>query len=339
MRRWIPPALIGSATVLAVVTSIFTEEVSVPLVVLAASGAPLTVLVLVRAVMGPGPDERRLWPSVLLGATLVPALVIAFHGVVLAVAYWLIAPFVAPVRELLELLRSHQGLTDLLTTGWAYVLIVEMAVVAPLAEETLKPLGALLRRPRTAADAFLLGAAAGTGFAMAENVLYAGGGWFGFGSAWLPVSVARMLGAGLHAFGAALVCWAFFTARHATSGRWPRLPGAFAVACTAHGVWNGAVAVTYVLFRARDDLALPVSGDAESWGVVLMVLLAGLGTVVLGALLWLGWQVAHGEQELAVRDALDLHSARAIGAWALVTVAALVPATILALVFPEVMAL
>ena len=64
------------------------------------------------------------------------------------------------LRELADELGADPELVRILSSGWAYVMIVELAVVAPLAEETLKPLGAVVRRPRTSREAFLFGAAA-----------------------------------------------------------------------------------------------------------------------------------------------------------------------------------
>ena len=172
MRRWLHVGVLAAATVAAVLIALFVTE-DAPLVLLfAAAGAPLTVLAAVRATMTGGERTPTLWPSLLLGATLVPLLVLILHAVFVTIGFALVQPLESPARELLDGLRADRRLVDLLMTGWAYLLIIELAIVAPLAEETLKPIAALVQRPATARDAFLLGAAAGTGFAIVENLLY-----------------------------------------------------------------------------------------------------------------------------------------------------------------------
>lgn len=342
MRRWALPARLGAATLISVVLLLFVTRDSPPLLLLVAAGAPLTVLAALRATMTPEetePTTRQLWPSLLLGATVVPAIVLAAHGIFLAIGYGLVEPLVEPARELLDGLRADRTLLDLLTTGWTFLLIVELAVVAPLAEETTKPLAALVRRPRTARDAFLFGAAAGTGFAIVENMLYAGGWYLWFGGYWVQVSVMRMLGSGLHAFGAALMAWAWFQWRRREPHCGRRLAGAAFLAFTGHGLWNGAIAVTHVLYEGRREFITALYGDAAAWGTVLMIFLASLGAVLVGALLWAGRRVAAGHDPLAVSSAIDLSRPATIGAWAMVTTSVLVPATIMALVFPAMISL
>jgi hypothetical protein len=89
----------------------------------------------------------------------VPILVILF-GAVLATVYGLVAPFAAAGRDLLDELRVQPDLVDVLANPWSLLFLVELALVAPIAEESLKPLAARLVRPRSRREAFLLGAAA-----------------------------------------------------------------------------------------------------------------------------------------------------------------------------------
>ncbi len=342
MRRWTLPAALGTATLVAVVSLLFLTSDAPPLLLLVAAGAPLTVLTALRATMTPEdaePKPRQLWPSLLLGGTVVPAIALAAHGIFLAIGYGLVEPLVEPARTLLDEMRADRTLLDLLTTGWTLLLIVELAVVAPLAEEITKPLAALVRRPQTAHDAFLFGAAAGTGFAVVENMLYAGGWYLWFDGYWVQVSVMRMLGSGLHAFGTALMAWAWFQWRRREPLRGRRLAGAAFLAFTGHGLWNGAIAVTQVLYEGRREFTTELPGDAAAWGAVLMVFLACLGATLVGALLWAGRRVAGGHDPLAVSSAIDLSRPATIGAWAMVTTSVLVPATIMALVFPSMLAL
>jgi RsiW-degrading membrane proteinase PrsW (M82 family) len=339
MKRFFTAALLGTLTVVATAWVLAEGDYLPLLLVLIAVGAPLTVMVLVRAIADPEHVGRRPWLSLILGATVVPAIVLVLHGAFLALGYTLVSPFVEPAQQLWEQLRADPDLFAVLTSGWALATIIELAVVAPLAEETTKPLAALVRRPRTAAEAFLFGAAAGTGFAMIENVMYASGWMWGSLDNWLPVAVLRMLGAGLHAFGAGMVAWGFFQLRIREPGRWRRFWLAGFVALSAHGLWNGSVAVTIALFAARETGGLRTRGDAYEWGVVLMVFLAVLGVVITGALLMAARRIGRGESPLRVLPVEDIGTPQGIAAWALVSSTLLIPMVILVLVYPNIVAL
>ena len=155
----------------------------------------------------------------------------------------------------------------------------------------------------------------------------------------LPVAVMRMLGAGLHAFGAGLVTWGFFQLRNRAPGRWRRFWVAGGVAVTAHGLWNGSIAVAVALAAARETGGLRGHGDAFAWGAVLLVLLATLGVIVLAALLLMARAVGSGRSPLQAVSLQDAASPQAIAAWSLVTITFLIPATIVVLVYPNIVAL
>ena len=339
MKRFAIPTAFGLATIAATVTSLVVTDPSMGLLVVVAVGAPLTVFSLVRALADPRAEGRSTWLSLVLGATVIPAIVLLLHGFFLALGYNLVAPFVEPAREFWQQLRADPDLFRILTSGWALALIIELAVVAPLAEETTKPLAALVRRPRTGRDAFVFGAAAGTGFAMIENVLYSSGWFFGSLEGWLPIAVVRMLGAGLHAFGAGLVSWGLFQLRTGTPGRWRRFWLSLWVALTAHGLWNGSVAVAIALAAARETGGLRGRYDAYAWGLVLLVFLAMLGVLILAALLLAARRIGRGESPLQVASAREAATPQSIAAWGLVSSAFLIPATIVILDYPNVIPL
>lgn len=349
MRRFLTAALVGALTVGATVWVLaqggsslhdqggWPTEAWLVLVFIAA-GAPLTVMLLVRASADPDRVGRRPWLSLFLGATVVPIAVLALNGAFLAVGYTLVAPFVEPVREMWEQLRGDPDLSRMLTSGWAVVLIVQLAVVAPLAEESTKPLAALVRRPRTAQDAFVFGAAAGTGFAIIENIMYVGGLW-GSLDHWLAVAVIRMLGAGIHAFGAAFVAWGVFQLRNREPGRWRRLWMVYLVALTGHGLWNGSIAIAVTVFRERSLGGVRTSGDAYAWGVVLTVFLAMIGVVITGALLMAARRVGRGESPLQILPIEDAGTPEGIAAWTLVSSTVLIPIAIVVLMYPGMVSL
>jgi len=303
-----------------------------------AAGGPVTVLLLLRGIADPAGEGRSLWISLLIGGTLVPVIVVTMQGIFYGVGFALVAPFADAGTELLDQLRADPGLIELLTSFWAYVFIVELAVVAPLAEETVKPLGSLLRRPTTARDAFMFGAAAGTGFAVVENILYASG-WFFSLEYWLPISVLRITGAGLHAFGAAFVSWGVFQLRNAETRRWRTLGLAYGLAFVAHAVWNGTIAVAQVLYAGRAEVSAALSGDAVAWGVTLQAFLAGLGAFIAGGLFLAGKRIHEGAEPLRPGLLANMGRPSGIAAWALLSTVLLIPSTVMVLVFPGLVAL
>ena len=339
MNRYRASIVAGVATLASLAVLLFSSFISFPLLMLTAGGAPLTVLLLVKAVTDPTGGARRLWPSLLIGATFVPAIVIGLHGLFYAIGFALVEPFANAGEELLERVRADDGIVGLLTDYWAYIFIAELAIIAPLAEETTKPLASLVRRPATARDAFLFGAAAGTGFAIVENVLYASG-WFWSYDYWLSISTLRMLGAGLHAFGAALVSWGLFQLRDKEPGRWLRLAAAFGFAFAAHSLWNGTIAVTQVIYAGRSEFGANVlSDDALAWGVAMQAFLAAIGGLVVAGLLLGARKVRDGGAPIRFDAIADLARPRGIAAWAILSTALLIPSTITVLVFPELVAL
>jgi len=339
MNRFAAAAVSGVVTLGATVLSLASGDPDLGLLMIVAAGAPLTILLTARGLADPARQGRSVWISLVLGATVVPAIVLILHSMFVVIGHSLVSPMVEPIREVWEQLRADPDLFRALTSGWALALIVDLAVIAPVAEETMKPLAALVRRPRTARDAFLFGAAAGTGFAMIENILYSSGWFFGSLDGWLPVAVVRMLGAGLHAFGAGLVAWGLFQLRTGSQGRWRRFWLAYWVALTSHGLWNGSVAVAVVLAAARETGGLRGRHDAYAWGLVLLMLLAVLGVVILGALLLAARRIGRGENPLQRLRTVDARSPRAIAAWGLVSSAFLIPVTIIVLIYPNIVAL
>lgn len=339
MRRFAAAALTGATTLVTTAWTLASQDPALEMLLVVAVGAPLTVFLLVAALADPSGSGRPWSPSLLLGATVVPALVLLLGGGVFVAGYLLVEPLVETTSELWEQLRGDPELLRTLTSGWALVLIVQLAIVAPLAEESLKPLGAVVRRPRSGSDAFLLGAAAGTGFAMVENVLYSSGWFFGSVDGWLPVAVARMLGAGLHAFGAGLVAWGWFQLRQRRPGRWRRFWLSYWIALTVHGLWNGSIAVAIVLAAARETGGLRARGDAYAWGVVLMILLAVLGVMVTAALLLMASRIGQGQSPLRVVPLQHARTPQGVAAWSLASATMLIPLAILVLVYPDIVAL
>ena len=199
---------------------------------------------------------RRFTLALLSGATLSVTLAAVLEILLLAV---------------LILLRHAQGMQNLVScvntpnvqncqnAGAYSLLFITIAVVAPLVEETVKPLAVvlLIGRVRSAAEAFVLGLACGIGFDIVETSGYISMGYHD----WLNVALTRT-GAGLlHGFGAAMVALGWYYLTHAQESGYPKaFLRAFACwfyAVFQHAVWNGSV--TLVLLPG------PIGQFLQNW--------------------------------------------------------------------------
>ena len=144
---------------------------------------------------------------------------------------------------MLDSLRIDPRLTDILSSPWVLLLLVDLAVVAPLTEETGKALGAGLARPAARRDAFVSGVAAGAGFAIVENILYASVAAT-VGGPWPAVVVARAMGAAVHPLASGLVVMGWWDARHGGGG--PAMAKGFFAGAGVHAAWNASMVALVV---------------------------------------------------------------------------------------------
>jgi RsiW-degrading membrane proteinase PrsW (M82 family) len=118
------------------------------------------------------------------------------------------------------------------------LLLFVVAVVAPVVEETVKPLAVvlLIGRVRSAAEAFALGMACGIGFDLVETSFYIISGYHD----WLNIALLRT-GAGLlHGFGAAMVSLGWYYLIHGKKRRFLRAFACWLYAVLQHAIWNGS---------------------------------------------------------------------------------------------------
>ncbi|HEY7984059.1 MAG TPA: PrsW family glutamic-type intramembrane protease, partial [Ktedonobacterales bacterium] len=182
--------------------------------------------------------------------------------------------------------------------------VLVASVVAPVVEEGFKPLGAvfLLPRVRGPAEAFLLGLAAGEGFAVIETLTY-----FGLGQAdWINVAIDR-IGAGLlHGVGAGMgaLGWYYVFRGKGVPLRWLRGFGALAYAVVQHAIFNasGLIGIVPPIGRWLSSPAplvwlgtLPI----ERSFVVELVLYS----LVFGMLTFMTGRLRHAPQSPATGDA------------------------------------
>ena len=336
MRRYAIALITLGLTVGAMLWVLFVDTDNLGALAIATVGMPTSVLLLVRAVLAPPVGSRAGIGSFVLGATLVPAGVLVLGAAATGALVALVDPLREAVIDLGSELSVDTDFVEVLFAGWAFFLLVELAVVAPVLEETLKPFGAVIARPGSRTEALLFGAAAGAGFAVFENILYATG-WLWGGEWWSSIAVIRMSGSALHLLGTALVALAVFELRYPKEERLISLPIAYGLALTVHAVWNGSIAVAIVLFAGHDRLGLP--DDSLGWGVALLVLLAALGTVLAAALVAVARLVRADEPLHQIASMESLKQPEAIAAWVLLTAWLLVPIGIAVKVFPGLISL
>ncbi|HEX9039170.1 MAG TPA: PrsW family glutamic-type intramembrane protease [Ktedonobacterales bacterium] len=205
-----------------------------PLAFLTGALPALTILAFTSQRLKNLSTRRRVWTSLLYGATLAPLLAVILEGVATLVIIFALGLNSADTQAL-----QSQSTGGQMSPKLALATFLVLSVVAPLVEEGVKPLGALLaiRRLRTPGEAFLVGLAAGIGFDMFETI-----GYIGMGQAdWVTIAVER-IGAGLlHGVGAGMgaLFWYYLINGKGVRLRWLRAAGAILYAIFQHGFFNG----------------------------------------------------------------------------------------------------
>jgi RsiW-degrading membrane proteinase PrsW (M82 family) len=307
--------MILAAMGIAVWAVLVPGDASSTFLVLGAVAAPIGVLLAVRRRVGPTGAEAR---AALGGAIVGPVVALASHAFVGAFATAFFLGFADAGRDLLEAFRVDPRLRDLLASPWVVLVMVDLAVVAPLTEEAGKALGAFwFGRPTTRREAFLAGAAAGTGFAVIENLLYAG--FTGtFGGPWQAVVLARTVGSAVHPLASGLVALGVHD-RRAGGGTAALLRG-YGAGVGVHALWNGSLVVLTV--------AATTAGTEGTAAVVQLAFSAALGAA-LGAVLWIR------AGRVGEAPAAPAWSVPALAGWILLSAALLVPVVVIVLAFPE----
>jgi RsiW-degrading membrane proteinase PrsW (M82 family) len=278
------------------------------------------------------------------------ALEILLPLIVLSLVFGLGGAIMPQARSLFTALAGKNIAAALTNPSFVY-LFVQIAVIAPLAEEFAKPLvvlpfvGRLTRR-----EAFLVSAMAGAGFAALENVLYAGFGLY----LWAGILLARALGGAIHPLGAGLVGLAWRDILRGEPRAWTNGVARFGLAVGMHAAWNGGSLLVITLGGARFFGQLPpqinVLGLAAGGTTLAFLVVLGL------AALWLGREVSRredagredtrredtrredtrrdqaiGEAEAGSVEGQFILSDRAAAIWAFVCLVAVVPAGITSL--------
>ena len=231
------------------------------------------------------------------------------------------------LESVFEALAGQDIASAITSPGFIYI-FVQVAIVAPLAEELAKPLITLPLVERLARrDAFLVGAMAGAGFAALENVIFAGFGFY----FWAGILLVRALGGAIHPLGSGLVAVGWRDVRRGEAGAWPRWFARFGLAAGIHALWNGGSLLVITLagagFFGKLPPALNLLGLSAAGTTLALLIILGL------AALWLGRAVANQTTLLpapgddASQPEFTL-SDRVIAIWALACLVTIVPAGI-----------
>jgi RsiW-degrading membrane proteinase PrsW (M82 family) len=220
-----------------------------PLAFLAGALPALTILAFVTQRLGDPSTRRHVWMSLAYGATLAPLIAGILEFILQYVIAFALGLNSSQTQQILSNTGAPSGPVLLAT-------LLLLSVVAPLVEETLKPLGAalIIRRLRTPGEAFLVGLAGGVGFDMAETIGYITLGQ----SDWITVAIER-IGAGLlHGLGAGMcgLGWYYLVNGKGVPLRWLRAIGCFAYAVFQHGTFNALTLVNSASF---------ISSDVKDW--------------------------------------------------------------------------
>ena len=218
---------------------------------------------------------------------------------------------------------SNRDLAAALTNRSFIYLFVQLAIIAPLAEELAKPLVTLpLLRHLGKKEAFWIGALAGAGFAALENVIYATSGF----TIWAGILLVRALGGALHPLGSGLVAqgwWGVLRGEKDAGKNWFKR---FGIAFAVHAAWNGGSLLVIALGGAGLFGELPpkigVLGLSAAGTTLAFLIILGLSA------LWIGRACGYDKPILSVEEERRMEftsSDRTLAIWALVCLVAIVP--------------
>jgi RsiW-degrading membrane proteinase PrsW (M82 family) len=315
--RWVCAATAGVSGVAAVtVALVLAERTPAVVFVIAAAAAPVTIALAMWARVGGTIPVRAL----VGGATIGPAVALLSHAAVAAFAAAFFLGFADAGRELLHQLRVDPSVAAMLPP-WVVLALVEYAVVAPITEETGKYLGSTLEHPRSRSDAFMAGVAAGTGFAVVENLIFSAAAVMA-GGPWVAVAIVRALGAAVHPLATGLVSLAAWDGRRSAGAGLRRSLAGVGV----HAIWNGSLVALVVARTAAGEGALLANGD-----VATMAFAAALGLVAAAVLWTVASSVRAGRDPFTM--AIPTHG-RSLAAAIILAASLLVPVGVLVLAFP-----
>ena len=278
---------------------------------------------------------RRGWVAFCGGATLSVLLALVLEilipSVILSLTYNVTHSMLDHLGDLFDMLNYGSSLGKALSNPTFVYLFIQLAVIAPLVEELVKPLVTLpLLRNLNRQETFWVGALAGAGFAAIENVIYAGGGL----SIWAGILIVRALGAALHPLGSGWVALGWRDVLRGEPNALEKWFKQYGLAVLTHAIWNGGSLLVVTMSAAQIFGVLPpqigILGLSMNGVMLAFLLLMGI------AALWVGRTLGHDHPLLATSETdgaagAAAPSERALALWALACLLAIVPMGIMGL--------
>jgi hypothetical protein len=283
-------------------------DLALPIFHILAIGIPVLWLSYLAVRELPLGSPQRAWGALGSGSVLAPFLIMLVELGVLLGGALVISVWISGSPDVLgEMTNLAQRLEQAQQVGSSPEIMVDVlapylsdervifaafafgAVIVPLIEEALKPLGVwfLAGSRLTPAEGFAAGALCGAGYALLESLLLSSNG----GTEWVSLAFARIGTGVIHILTSGLTGWALASAW--AEGRYLRLGAAYLGAVLIHGLWNG-LTILMVVAGLSQALGQPVDlplAQMGEWAPYGLVALAVLG---LAALMWANWRLRGG---------------------------------------------
>jgi len=262
-----------------------------PVVHVLANGASIFWVLNLGRMKFPSRSAQRNWGAFGTGLTLTPTITFLIEIALLLIIgfFWLILIQNRPdleqdLRYLVNVVSESSADSEI-PARWVGEFVARpevtgtiflyFSLLIPLVEELLKPLAVyfLLGRKLQPWEGFVIGATAGAGFALFENLTIGAG-----ADTWTFVMISRLGTAAIHILTTGLVGWGLASAW--TEKKYLRLVGSFLASVSLHGVWNGLNIFNALAgFPAYQNQISPFLLNFARYAPVGLVLLA-LGSTV-----------------------------------------------------------
>jgi len=262
-----------------------------PVVHVLANGASILWVLNLGRMKFPSKSAQRNWGAFGAGLTLTPAITFIIEIALLLMIglFWLILIQARPdleqdVLNLVNLVYESSAESEI-PARWAGEFVARpevtgtiflyFSLLIPLVEELLKPIAVylLLGRKLQPWEGFMIGATAGAGYALFENLTIGAG-----VDTWTFVMISRLGTAAIHILTTGLVGWGLASAW--TEKKYARLAGSFITAVALHGVWNGLNIFTALAeFLSYQDQISPFFLNFARYAPAGLILLA-LGSLI-----------------------------------------------------------
>jgi RsiW-degrading membrane proteinase PrsW (M82 family) len=315
-RRYRMALSVAGIGIAAMVWAISVPGPSTLVLVVGSAAIPVAALLVVAGRLRAVPPLSSLMGGAVVGVLIA----VAGHAIVFGFAYAFFLGFAEAAVEAMETLRVDPKFIEVAGSPWTILLFIELALVAPLVEEVGKAVGASVFRPSDRRGAFMTGVAAGTGFAIAENILYALSGGF-LGPSWEPILIGRMLGFAVHPLASGLVVMGWWEWRQTRD--LGLLAQRFFAGAGVHAIWNGSIVLLSVVATAYEVV--------DGFALASLAYAAALGAVVAAALWRLADSVAAEDEAPVVFDSAN---GRVVAGWTVLAASFLLPVAMLILAFP-----